>query len=164
MAAFQIRRVIADGLCFVSWRLDLLRPSKVWGKYYLVIERAGLDYGTLRNAAYTARRIDLSDRSDKLGYKHHEIAASLPALPQASEAHHGHGKSRSSQSWQSGGLLRSDTFGYRRGRSACLSLASVLVAAACLPSVCSCPSSSLSSVLSSRASSAGVIFSMISMA
>jgi N6-adenosine-specific RNA methylase IME4 len=48
-------------------------------KYYLAIVKTGLDYGTLRNAAYTARRINLSDRSDKLGYKHHELVASLPA-------------------------------------------------------------------------------------
>jgi hypothetical protein len=52
--------------------------AKFGEKYLLAIARTGLDYGTLRNASYTARRIDLSDRSDKLGYKHHEIVASLP--------------------------------------------------------------------------------------
>src|SRR5689334_9567763 len=48
-------------------------------KYLPALARTGLDYGTLRNASYTSRRIHLSDRSDKLSYKHHEIVASLPA-------------------------------------------------------------------------------------
>src|SRR5215213_6150191 len=47
-------------------------------KYLPALARTGLDYGTLRNAAYTARNINLSDRSDKLSYKHHELVASLP--------------------------------------------------------------------------------------
>jgi hypothetical protein len=51
-------------------------------KYYLAIVKTGLDYGTLRNAAYTARRIHLSDLSDKLGYKHHELVAPLPRFDQ----------------------------------------------------------------------------------
>ena len=51
-------------------------------KYQQAILRTGLDYGTLRNAAYTARRIDLSDRSDKLSYKHHELVAPLPRFAQ----------------------------------------------------------------------------------
>src|SRR3954464_8211334 len=52
--------------------------AKFGEKYQEAIRQIGLDYGTLRNAAYTARRVALSDRSDRLGYKHHELVAPLP--------------------------------------------------------------------------------------
>jgi len=65
----------------ILWLGDWINygQAKFGEKYHHAIARTGLDYGTLRNAAYTSRRIDLSDRSDKLSYKHHEIVASLPA-------------------------------------------------------------------------------------
>src|SRR3954452_5850130 len=40
--------------------------AKFGEKYQEAIRQTGLDYGTLRNAAYTARRVALSDRSDRL--------------------------------------------------------------------------------------------------
>jgi hypothetical protein len=52
--------------------------AKFGEKYGRAIQQTGLDYGTLRNAAYTARNIQLSDRSDKLSYKHHALVAPLP--------------------------------------------------------------------------------------
>jgi N6-adenosine-specific RNA methylase IME4 len=52
--------------------------TKFGEKYERAVQATGLDYGTLRNAAYTARRIPLSHRCDKLSYKHHMIVAPLP--------------------------------------------------------------------------------------
>jgi MT-A70 len=52
--------------------------TKFGEKYERAVQATGLDYGTLRNAAYTARRIPLSYRCDKLSYKHHLLVAPLP--------------------------------------------------------------------------------------
>lgn len=70
----------ACGLWLGDW-IDY-GQARFGGKYYQAIVETGLDYGTLRNAAYTARRINLSDRSDKLSYKHHELVAPLPRFAQ----------------------------------------------------------------------------------
>ena len=37
----------------------------------------GLDYQTLRDFAYTARRVELSLRNDKLDFSHHRVVAKL---------------------------------------------------------------------------------------
>jgi hypothetical protein len=62
------------------WLGDWINYGKIkyGGKYERALQETGLDYGTLKNAAYTARNIELSDRSDNLSYKHHELVASLP--------------------------------------------------------------------------------------
>jgi N6-adenosine-specific RNA methylase IME4 len=62
------------------WLGDWINFGKIkyGGKYEQAMQETGLDYGTLKNAAYTARNIELSDRSDKLSYKHHELVAPLP--------------------------------------------------------------------------------------
>ena len=46
-------------------------------KYSQALDQTDFVYGTLRNAAYVAGKVRLSDRSDKLGYKFHELVAPL---------------------------------------------------------------------------------------
>lgn len=46
-------------------------------KYEEALKRTGIDYGTLRNYAYVARRIQLSLRNDNLGYHIHATVAKL---------------------------------------------------------------------------------------
>jgi hypothetical protein len=52
--------------------------EKRWGdKYEEALNRTGLEYGTLRNYAHVARKVDLSLRNDKLGYHVHATVAKL---------------------------------------------------------------------------------------
>ncbi len=46
------------------------------------MERTGLDYQTLRNYAWVARRFELSRRRDTLSFGHHAKVASMPAPEQ----------------------------------------------------------------------------------
>jgi hypothetical protein len=48
------------------------------GRYRQAVERTGLDYQTLRNYAWVARRFELSRRQDTLSFGHHAEVASLP--------------------------------------------------------------------------------------
>jgi hypothetical protein len=49
-----------------------------WGdKYDEALALTGIDYGTLRNYAHVARRVDLSLRNDKLTWYHHATVAKL---------------------------------------------------------------------------------------
>ena len=49
-----------------------------WGeKYDRWMQVTGLEYQTLRNAAWIARRIDLSVRRDNLTFEHHKLIARL---------------------------------------------------------------------------------------
>lgn len=58
--------------------------AKAYGEKYDDAERVtGLDYGTLRNYAWVANRVDLSLRDDNLGFKIHEAVASLDHEQQA---------------------------------------------------------------------------------
>lgn len=52
------------------------------GRYREAIERTSLDYQTLRNYAWVARRFSLSRRRDDLSFGHH---AEVAALPQAEQ-------------------------------------------------------------------------------
>ena len=52
--------------------------EKRWGdKYEAALERTGLEYGTLRNYAHVARKVELSLRNDKLDYSLHATVAKL---------------------------------------------------------------------------------------
>lgn len=54
-----------------------------WGdKYDRWLEITGLEYQTLRNAAWVARSVDLSLRRDNLTFDHHKLVASLDAAEQ----------------------------------------------------------------------------------
>ena len=48
------------------------------GRYHDAIEQTSLDYQTLRNYAWVARRFQLSRRRDGLSFGHHAEVASLP--------------------------------------------------------------------------------------
>lgn len=51
-----------------------------WSRYREAIERTGLDYQTLRNYAWVARRFEQSRRRDGLSFAHHaELARLAPA-------------------------------------------------------------------------------------
>ena len=84
-------------LSFDSWldvgrRLSGVVTSSAWclgdwliygqvcftGRYRAAIERTSLDYQTLRNYAWVARRIPLSRRWEKLSFGHHAEVAALP--------------------------------------------------------------------------------------
>jgi hypothetical protein len=47
-------------------------------RYRMAIEQTSLDYQTLRNYAWVARRFSLSRRRDKLSFAHHAEVAALP--------------------------------------------------------------------------------------
>lgn len=52
--------------------------EKQWGDMYAdAMQQTGLDYQTLRDFAYTARRVELSLRNDKLDFSHHRVVAKL---------------------------------------------------------------------------------------
>ena len=61
------------------WLADWLiyGESAYNGRYREAIERTGLDYQTLRNYAWVARRFDISRRWDNLSFAHHAEVASL---------------------------------------------------------------------------------------
>ncbi|WP_198168020.1 LmbU family transcriptional regulator [Herbidospora yilanensis] len=72
--------LIADSSAW--WLGDwLVYGEKQYGdRYRAAIERTSLDYQTLRNYAWVARRFGLSRRRDKLSFAHHaEVAALTPA-------------------------------------------------------------------------------------
>ncbi len=66
--------------CLGDW---LIYGQKSFGdRYQQAIEAAGLDYQTLRNYAWTARKFELSRRRRTLSFQHHAEVASLPAADQ----------------------------------------------------------------------------------
>ncbi|MEU8437211.1 LmbU family transcriptional regulator [Streptomyces sp. NPDC029216] len=62
------------------WLADWLRFGEAtygWRRYKEAIERTGLDYQTLRNYAWVARRFDHHRRRDSLSFAHHAEVARL---------------------------------------------------------------------------------------
>ncbi|MEU3404544.1 LmbU family transcriptional regulator [Streptomyces sp. NPDC006670] len=62
------------------WLADWLRFGEAaygWRRYKEAIERTGLDYQTLRNYAWVARRFDHHRRRDALSFAHHAEVARL---------------------------------------------------------------------------------------
>ena len=54
-------------------------------KYQEAIHRTGLDYQTLANFAYVARRVEFSCRQENLGFEHHAVVAKLKTLEERKE-------------------------------------------------------------------------------
>jgi hypothetical protein len=92
---------IPQGLDFGTWvsvgqRLWEMHGSSAWclgdwlvygetaytGRYRDAIDQTSLDYQTLRNYAWVARRFALSRRRDSLSFGHHAEVASLPHVEQ----------------------------------------------------------------------------------
>jgi hypothetical protein len=88
---------LPDRLSFDAWievgrRLSTVVSSSAWclgdwliygeisftGRYREAIERTSLDYQTLRNYAWVARKIPLPRRCEKLSFGHHAEVAALP--------------------------------------------------------------------------------------
>lgn len=49
-----------------------------WGDQKTIAESFGFEYGTIRNYAYVCRKVEMSIRSDKLDFAHHQLVAALP--------------------------------------------------------------------------------------
>jgi hypothetical protein len=71
------------------------------GRYRDAVEQTSLDYQTLRNYAWVARRFEMSRRRDKLSFGHHAEVASLPAPEQDFWL-----RKAEEQSWSRNGLRR----------------------------------------------------------
>ncbi|WP_243716155.1 LmbU family transcriptional regulator [Actinomadura darangshiensis] len=103
-AGVQARRAelhIPSGLTFESWlhigrNLKMINDSSAWwlgdwlvygekrfpDRYRLVLEETALDYQTLRNYAWVARRFPAWRRRDALSLQHHAETAALPNIEQ----------------------------------------------------------------------------------
>lgn len=68
--------VASSAWCLGDW---LVYGQQIYGgRYREAVEQTGLDYQTLRNYAWVARRFGLSRRRDSLSFGHHAEVASLP--------------------------------------------------------------------------------------
>jgi len=66
--------------CLGDW---LAHGQQKYGdRYRTATKEAGLDYQTLRNYAWIARKFELSRRREELSFQHHAEVASLPAEEQ----------------------------------------------------------------------------------
>lgn len=86
------RQLPFDAWLEVGRRLSAVASSSAWclgdwlvygeaaftGRYRDAIERTALDYQTLRNYAWVARKIPLSRRRERLSFGHHAEVAALP--------------------------------------------------------------------------------------
>ena len=96
-SALQLR----EGLPLDEWiplgrEISRLSSSSAWwlgdwliygeqtfrGRYGVAVERSGLDYQTLRNYAWVARKVAVSRRRDTLSFQHHVEVAALPEAEQ----------------------------------------------------------------------------------
>lgn len=99
--ATKIGLVIPDSIPYDEWRkaglkLSRIASSSAWclgdwvahgyehyhDRYQEAIEAADLDYQTLRNYVWVARRFAVSRRRDSLSFQHHAEVAALPAHEQ----------------------------------------------------------------------------------
>lgn len=81
----RVGRQLADIYSSSAWCLGdwLAYGQAAWpGRYRAAIERTSLDYQTLRNYAWVARRFSLSRRRDSLSFGHHAEVAALPGAEQ----------------------------------------------------------------------------------
>jgi hypothetical protein len=93
----RVGLAISGKLTFENWqragsKLARVHDSSVWclgdwvaygekeyeDRYVRAIDAVGLEYQTLRNYAWVARRFGLSRRRDTLSFQHHAVVASLP--------------------------------------------------------------------------------------
>ncbi|MFC0437593.1 LmbU family transcriptional regulator [Kutzneria buriramensis] len=62
--------------CLGDW---LIHGQERYGdRYRIATQEAGLDYQTLRNYAWIARKFDITRRRERLSFQHHAEVASLP--------------------------------------------------------------------------------------
>ncbi|CCH33122.1 LmbU family transcriptional regulator [Actinosynnema sp. NPDC047251] len=77
-AGLQLSRIAdSSAWCLGDWLI--YGQSNYVGRYRQAVEMAGLEYQTLRNYAWVARRFELWRRHEKLSFQHHaEVAALSP--------------------------------------------------------------------------------------
>ncbi|MEO3977499.1 LmbU family transcriptional regulator [Streptomyces sp. CAU 1734] len=76
-AGRHIARVVdSSAWCLGDW--IIYGQSRYTDRYRRAVEAAGLDYQTIRNYAWVARRFDLSRRREALSFQHHAEVAALP--------------------------------------------------------------------------------------
>jgi hypothetical protein len=85
-----------DSWCRIGKQLHLIADSSAWwlgdwltygvkrypDHYRGAVRETGLDYQTLRNYAWIARKFSLSRRRDKLSFQHHAEVAAMPERDQ----------------------------------------------------------------------------------
>ena len=73
----KITRIVNSSAWFLGdW--VVYGQARYSDRYRRAIETARLDYQTIRNYAWVARRFELSRRRDKLSFQHHAEVAALP--------------------------------------------------------------------------------------
>lgn len=73
----QLSAVVASSAwCLGDWLV--FGQQAYGGRYREALERTGLDYQTLRNYAWVARRFEVSRRQATLSFGHHAEVAALP--------------------------------------------------------------------------------------
>lgn len=76
-AGLHIARVAdSSAWCLGDW--IIYGQTRYSDRYRRAVEAAGLDYQTIRNYAWVARRFDLSRRREALSFQHHAEVAALP--------------------------------------------------------------------------------------
>jgi hypothetical protein len=76
-AGRKIARIsVSSTWCLGDWLI--YGQDKYADRYRLAIDSARLDYQTLRNYAWVARRFELSRRRNRLSFQHHAEVAALP--------------------------------------------------------------------------------------
>ncbi|GAA2773269.1 LmbU family transcriptional regulator [Saccharopolyspora taberi] len=77
----KITRIVNSSAWFLGdW--VVYGQTRYSDRYRRAIETARLDYQTIRNYAWVARRFEHSRRRDKLSFQHHAEVAALPAEQQ----------------------------------------------------------------------------------
>jgi hypothetical protein len=77
----QISRIVdSSSWCLGDWLV--YGQEEFSDRYLRAIEACGLDYQTLRNYAWVARKFELSRRRETLSFQHHAEVSSLPPCEQ----------------------------------------------------------------------------------
>ncbi|MET9826858.1 MULTISPECIES: LmbU family transcriptional regulator [Streptomyces] len=80
-AGSQISRIVdSSSWCLGDWLV--YGQEEFTDRYLRAIEACGLDYQTLRNYAWVARKFELSRRRETLSFQHHAEVSSLPPCEQ----------------------------------------------------------------------------------
>ncbi|MFF5675073.1 LmbU family transcriptional regulator [Streptomyces hygroscopicus] len=80
-AGYKVARIASSSAWFIGdW--VAFGSIRYESRYRDAIEAVGLDYQTIRNYAWVARKFELARRRENLSFQHHTEVASLPAEEQ----------------------------------------------------------------------------------
>jgi hypothetical protein len=80
-AGLQLAGIVeSSAWCLGDWLI--YGKQRYADRYQRAIQAANLDYQTLRNYAWVARRFEIGRRRETLSFQHHAEVASLPAAEQ----------------------------------------------------------------------------------